>query len=430
MAWPTSSTVRLMNVGVVALIVGYVTTRRKTKDGFLPMQRTLSRTVTKLLQIGLNGVVPNVAFFTDVEGNWEYFLRCVERTKCLRIIAHRDDGAVDLALEPGWHLVFGGDSVDRGGLVGGSVRVVRSLLLLKRRHTSRVTLVLGNRDINKMRLTSELAPSELSDDALNRVPGPYWVPEAKRVSPAKYLRSMVAKQLQKAETEVTPAEVRAANTPASRLRWMLKDTMGADGEFERRQAELSMIVNDGTAIGDAEVVASFVESVQPGGFMYEYLHEGVLAARIGDALYMHGGIVGNYHGGATTCLGHVPAYRGGEEHQYADVDSWVAALNAWKDAQLAEWRVQPHWAPHGRDAHPSATAEPQAMGQQAASEHVYEHGQRGGHLLMDYAVPGCGPSVVYSKHLDGKGMPMAMPTPLETALSWQGVHRIVVGHNP
>lgn len=45
--------------------------------------------------------------------------------------------------------------------VGGSVRVARSLVLLKKRYPARVTLLLGNRDLNKMRLTSELAPSQV-----------------------------------------------------------------------------------------------------------------------------------------------------------------------------------------------------------------------------------------------------------------------------
>jgi hypothetical protein len=62
--------------------------------------------------------------------------------------------------------------VDKGNAVGGSIRVVNSLLALKRRYPDRVTLLLGNRDLNKMRLTSELAPSELAPELLPLLDGP------------------------------------------------------------------------------------------------------------------------------------------------------------------------------------------------------------------------------------------------------------------
>ena len=49
---------------------------------------------------------------------------------------------------------------------------------------------------------------------------------------------------------MSDAQLAAANTLAERLRWMLKETYGADGEFERRQAELALLK------GGAEVSAS------------------------------------------------------------------------------------------------------------------------------------------------------------------------------
>ena len=64
---------------------------------------------------------PNVAFITDVEGNWEYFVKCIELSPALRLISIRDDGSADVELRPGWHFVFGGDSVDKGGAIGGSM---------------------------------------------------------------------------------------------------------------------------------------------------------------------------------------------------------------------------------------------------------------------------------------------------------------------
>ena len=41
-------------------------------------------------------------------------------------------------------------------------------------------------------------------------------------------------------SEVADTAVNEANTLANRVRWMLRETMGADGDLERRQAELSV----------------------------------------------------------------------------------------------------------------------------------------------------------------------------------------------
>jgi hypothetical protein len=136
------------------------------------------------------GASVNVCFCTDVEGNFEYLTAFIALTDALNVVAHKEDGSLELDLADGWHFVFGGDAVDKGGPVGGSVRVVRTLVALKKKYPTRCTLILGNRDINKMRMTSELAPSELANYA--SVPGPYWVPAAKRVSPCAFLRKLVA----------------------------------------------------------------------------------------------------------------------------------------------------------------------------------------------------------------------------------------------
>jgi hypothetical protein len=117
-----------------------------------------------------------VSFTTDTEGNWEYFRRFVERAEGLEWKGMGPSGyAADIELKDGWRFIFGGDAVDKGNAVGGSIRVVNSLLALKRRYPDRVTLLLGNRDLNKMRLTSELAPSELAPELLPMLDGPRWV---------------------------------------------------------------------------------------------------------------------------------------------------------------------------------------------------------------------------------------------------------------
>jgi len=253
------------------------------------------------------------------------------------------------------------------------------------------------------------------------------VPPDKRVSPAMFVKKIAAAQQAGpppppdsgggAVPPPTPPPLTAdiiakANTPWHRLCWMLKDTMGAAGEEERRRQELSRIEHDGGDVSDEQVVASFVESVGAGGFMREYLELGVLAAIIDGTLFVHGGVVGSgWAGGFTDCIGHVP----GHSDKIDDVKEWVAALNEWKDAEVREWIEQPTW-----QSRPTSGERP---GAPAA-------GRRGGMHLMNYCVDGSPPSVVGGRHLEKRGMPKPLDEPLCKRLKDGGVHRLLLGHTP
>ena len=291
--------------------------------GAVRVDTTISPTFTRA------GARKRVCFFTDFEGNFEYFERCIELSQGLhwQVV----DGTRSLKVRDGWHAVFGGDYVDKGPCAGagGSLRVVECLVALKKAYPSRVILILGNRDLNKMRFTSELSEGELAN--LDGTPGPYWVPEGKRVTPRMYLERLLAKQ-RAAEQQTADAggaatggaaagtglddeqALASLNTLANRIRWMLTDTMGADGEFERRRLEMSLLQSGGTIGGmagngmaggggssaagaarrlpppsdsvasggiasgssaslpdDSAVAASFVSSVAPGGALRELL---------------------------------------------------------------------------------------------------------------------------------------------------------------
>ena len=66
-------------------------------------------------------------------------------------------GSYDLS--PNGYIIHGGDSVDKGP---GDIRVVKTLVSLKKKYPSRVFLMLGNRDFNKLRFPAELDGSTLS----------------------------------------------------------------------------------------------------------------------------------------------------------------------------------------------------------------------------------------------------------------------------
>ena len=112
--------------------------------------------------------------------------------------------------------MFGGDACDKGP---GSIRLCTCLVDLKQRHPGRVTLLIGNRDGNKMRLTSELHADEIA--AVKELPGPYWVNEKRRVSPYQFLLKTASADLGVELTELSDELLDKYNT---KVGWLFHKT--------------------------------------------------------------------------------------------------------------------------------------------------------------------------------------------------------------
>ena len=128
-------------------------------------------------------------------------------------------------------------------------------------------LILGNRDINKMRLTAELHPDGWEPAKTH--PGVYWRqrrPDLPRGTPALYLAEQ-------------PEGMRE-DTRASRLRYTLAETMGSPKAFEHRRAEIAAD-RGGGAVGDECVVDSYLRSLDRGGLMRTYLQQARPAPYLG-----------------------------------------------------------------------------------------------------------------------------------------------------
>ena len=206
-----------------------------------------------------------IGYVTDVEGNLDYFRRYVRASGVLRF---DDDAETVLRLaDDGCRFVFGGDAVDKGD---GDVRLCRMLADLSDRYgRDRVALLVGNRDLNKLRFTAELSPEALATPP-EAVPGPHWDDAAPRL--ADYLKSK-----------------RLDDSRATRLRWMLEHTLGCPGTFEFRRAELATLRNE-EHVKDDDVVDSCVGEVLPGGALRAYLERASVAARFGSTLFVHGAV--------------------------------------------------------------------------------------------------------------------------------------------
>ncbi|CAE6967980.1 unnamed protein product [Symbiodinium sp. CCMP2456] len=296
-----------------------------------------------------------VEFLTDVEGNWEYMVHFVSLSHVLFWDGEERGawGPGQLCMREDGYLVFGGDAVDKGP---GDIRVVKTLLSLKQRYWSRVFIVLGNRDICKLRFYAELASGE-DGASFEEKGGAYWIPKpAPFPDYDDYLR----------ENNLQRGHV-------STVRWVLDCNMGCQTTtFKTRRHELALL---GRSATDEAVVQSYRDAVDPGGadpWMLDLLRVGQLAVIVGDALFIHGGLYDD-------ALGAVP----GEEVPRDSMHSWAAALNAWKDVAFARVHFVPEQTP--RFLQPSTAADdsdesppPMAMKVSQILPHVW---------VMDEAVP-------------------------------------------
>ena len=100
----------------------------------------------------------------DVEGNLQYW----ENYLSISLVLRRRNSVLEL--RDNCHFVFGGDACDRGV---GDIRVIRDLAGLLERYPGRVHLIMGNRDINKLRMKFELSEHTLN----NSLGNVYWAPK-------------------------------------------------------------------------------------------------------------------------------------------------------------------------------------------------------------------------------------------------------------
>lgn len=173
-----------------------------------------------------------ITYVSDVEGHWDYFCRFVELSAALRFVTDTGIGSADavarmreppdLELAAGWHFVYGGDSCDKGP---GTIRFVKTLVNLKKKYPARVHLIMGNRDINKMRLTSELASSQTDLEGFKRTAAAYWVPSDRRITPVDFLRKHVALSTGSNKEDVTDEVLAGYCNKAAKFKYMLVNDM-------------------------------------------------------------------------------------------------------------------------------------------------------------------------------------------------------------
>eukprot|EP00924_Labyrinthula_sp_SR-Ha-C_P008104 snap_masked-scaffold_11-processed-gene-3.17-mRNA-1 protein AED:0.41 eAED:0.41 QI:0/-1/0/1/-1/1/1/0/555 len=372
-----------------------------------------------------------IVYITDVEGNWKYFEKCINKSKGLY---WKED---QLALRDGYFFVYGGDAFDKGP---NDIRVGTTLVKLKMQYPNRVTLIIGNRDANKLRILSEATQLEKK---------PSMVPIIGAVNCTVSYQTFLDRLIEKEQPTLSEKEKRLAilkaHSKVNKLKWMLAHTLGSPGAFEFRREELQTITKG--PVTDEEVWKSYIDSVDPkllsidplqvrrnqlvsfsGPFVLQYLLLGQIGVQINDALFVHGGFNRDTFKFVPTSktfryfdrfTGDI-AYSKFEEvpikkvHDDLSVFDWLDYMEQFRRESLQTYIENPYW-------------------------HLDEAQQvwlRGGDALAAYqSTPATfGRSAVVTSFLDGKGKLTDAVTDnsLFNYLYKQdhGVHLVVVGHKP
>jgi phosphoglycolate phosphatase-like HAD superfamily hydrolase len=264
-------------------------------------------------------------YLTDVEGDLQFFKKHIRQSEILHF-TNKDEDQLEFNNDNSDELfIFGGDVCDRGD----DITITEMLVKLKEAHPHRVILIVGNRDANKTRFSTELplSPYEKLDDEVGAVA----LPHGATITYQKFLESLDGGPI---------------NTPVNRLKWILSCTMGAQTAFECRRQELLRLRNC-ALVNDEEVYLSFRQSIEPGGFMRKYLSLAQIGAIIGDTLVVHGGV-------CAANIGKVPnafvafektLFNSGRLFQNAEPDmveydeviQWIDQLNVWYQSAIDRW---------------------------------------------------------------------------------------------
>lgn len=357
-----------------------------------------------------------IGFLTDVEGRWSTFCQYMRVSKCLSFATHGihlEDHALEssrVEIAGGWHFVYGGDCSGKGSR---SLLFIQTLVDLKKRHPDRVHLLLGGRDIGQIRMTSELAETEIK--RLWSVPGPFWsVNKQSARRPLDYVREVASKEEGVPLEAVTEEMVGKHNTKATRLRYLLEWTMDAAEDFEFRRDEVASAKGLlPEQLADAEVVASFEKELAEGGHVREYLKLAQLVVVLGETIFVHGQLIGNkFDSGPAQTLGILPG-AGASQQQTSETDirRWAEQLNTWCTQQVEDWEQKPQWSNAPFD------------------NTVRDWAGRGAAGLIAYGTSAClVPSVVSARWLDHDGMPQQYPLDFVSRLREQRVRRVIAGH--
>jgi hypothetical protein len=313
----------------------------------------------------------SIGVLGDIEGNYKRFESFIKTNGTLYI---NELGEIDLV--PGKTFVFMGDAIDHGS---GGIRFTRALTNLKERYPDRVKIILGNRDLNKMKIYHFLK----SLDA-----GVYLPDE-------KYIYDFLLQDIHGVNLDHSLSEseimklLRDRAHPHERLESILKG-FGAPGAFKYHREELKLLNPRMQSISRAMVYKHYMASLAPGGTLRKLLSIGQLIAIVDGNLFTHGAITERNHG-------QVP----GHHKNFTNTREWVTKLNDWLYTSVEEWKI---------DSARAVSLDKYQKPDTKTMTNVH--------------------SVVYGRYSDSSGNPKTPRAKFLNNLKSFGIYRIFVGHTP
>jgi len=268
----------------------------------------------------------DVQVFGDIEGSLDKILSAINMPGS--IVAYSKDVAgryrldfVDANQEH--RVVVIGDAIDKGP---DNIKILMMFTDFKKRYPERVFLILGNRDINKLRFNWELADGALdlrSDNphknSFDRFRVGDW--EAKFKHWLAVGKNKIDGGVVRYYHGQDPAHIE--NDKILKLKFLLQETMGCPDTFDLFKKELS---SNGARINDKKVADFMIAMPKPGGVLADYLKHAQLAYldKNTGSIYVHGGI-------SQDSLFKVPAAKSGGRDLVKDktVQDWIQELNKW-----------------------------------------------------------------------------------------------------
>eukprot|EP00956_Cyclotella_meneghiniana_P016540 scaffold26102_cov75-Cyclotella_meneghiniana.AAC.4 len=366
----------IYSASIGSLASAFISNHCKSRQRHIQMHRIQDTRVSNT-----NDEQFRIGYASDIEGHWDYFLDYVSRSNVIGWESIPNQCPCNnfnynfyrLTLRPNTHFIYGGDSVDKGP---GDIRFTRALVDLKKRYPRRVHLLVGNRDLNKLRFQTELGDYEMSLP-LDEIQKPFWDKNA--LSYREYLEKQSGEK---------PVEKR--NTKVNKLKWMLDHTLGCPTTFEFRRQEIRILkqiygqypinyesgidlsatvidnfeVDTSVIVTDEQVVESFEHEINcEMGSLWQYLKHANIAVTIGNTIFVHGAI-------DALTMKYVPLLDSKFElptevpksistmlspssnestinngTMIENVHEWVESLNNYLQRGLEDFRARPNWNP-------------------------------------------------------------------------------------
>ncbi|HEV2601959.1 MAG TPA: metallophosphoesterase [Candidatus Babeliales bacterium] len=289
---------------------------------------------------------PRIHIIADIEGSWEKVRTFAEKSDILFL--NPDDPSDYRATIRGENVlfIFIGDAFDKEA---DNEKIALFLIHLKKTYPDKVILLLGNRDINKLRFfgLQELTNTALNmdDDTTKFLPNRFrlsgWEPLFKNWL-SKIVITADGQETRLNLIDGIPTEyTHGKNQEADKilkLKFLFQETLGAgmlikDNALISTRNAFDNFKKEIQAKTDKQAYDAYIEFVKPEGLVVEYLQlaQLVYLDKATGTIFIHGGL-------SHENFGYVPETANGknDSQRIADIDRWIEALNHWAQERIQD----------------------------------------------------------------------------------------------